>query len=113
MSFCQKDALLAQGGDRKDVFFYQADDERYIPRALLLDLEPRYDGRRSFLKYTRADQPGVQFCKCCAGFGMRSGTYSPKPFVKPRFSTPLLSQGSQWQTPRRNTFDTYALPLAT
>eukprot|EP00899_Mesostigma_viride_P027786 jgi/Mesvir1/8192/Mv12488-RA.1 len=30
-----------QGGDRKDVFFYQADDEHYIPRALLLDLEPR------------------------------------------------------------------------
>ena len=32
---------LWQGGDRKDVFFYQADDERYIPRALLIDLEPR------------------------------------------------------------------------
>jgi hypothetical protein len=30
-----------KGGDRKDVFFYQADDERYIPRALLIDLEPR------------------------------------------------------------------------
>eukprot|EP00922_Rhytidocystis_sp_ex-Travisia-forbesii_P008623 GHVS01012639.1.p1 GENE.GHVS01012639.1~~GHVS01012639.1.p1 ORF type:complete len:481 (+),score=64.27 GHVS01012639.1:46-1443(+) len=29
------------GGDRKDVFFYQADDEHYIPRALLFDLEPR------------------------------------------------------------------------
>eukprot|EP00758_Cryptobia_borreli_P004527 Tbor_TRINITY_DN4430_c0_g1::TRINITY_DN4430_c0_g1_i1::g.8082::m.8082/K10389/TUBG; tubulin gamma len=28
------------GEDRKDVFFYQADDEHYIPRALLLDLEP-------------------------------------------------------------------------
>lgn len=28
-------------GDRKDVFFYQADDERYIPRACLIDLEPR------------------------------------------------------------------------
>ncbi|KAJ3413942.1 gamma-tubulin [Chytridiales sp. JEL 0842] len=28
-------------GDRKDVFFYQADDEHYIPRAILLDLEPR------------------------------------------------------------------------
>ena len=28
-------------GDRKDVFFYQADDEHYIPRALLFDLEPR------------------------------------------------------------------------
>jgi hypothetical protein len=30
-----------EGGDRKDVFFYQADDEHYIPRALLIDLEPR------------------------------------------------------------------------
>ena len=29
------------GTDRKDVFFYQADDEHYIPRALLMDLEPR------------------------------------------------------------------------
>ncbi|CAH8480487.1 unnamed protein product [Heterobilharzia americana] len=27
--------------DRKDVFFYQADDAHYIPRAVLLDLEPR------------------------------------------------------------------------
>lgn len=24
------------------MFFYQADDERYTPRALLLDLEPRW-----------------------------------------------------------------------
>jgi len=30
-----------QGDDRKDVFFYQADDEHYIPRALLVDLEPK------------------------------------------------------------------------
>ncbi|EDW54077.1 tubulin gamma-1 chain [Drosophila sechellia] len=29
------------GLDRKDVFFYQADDDHYIPRAVLLDLEPR------------------------------------------------------------------------
>ncbi|KAL8290434.1 hypothetical protein RQP46_002692 [Phenoliferia psychrophenolica] len=29
------------GGDRKDVFFYQADDEHYIPRAIMVDLEPR------------------------------------------------------------------------
>lgn len=40
-----KDGMLedfaTQGGDRKDVFFYQADDDHYIPRALLLDLEPR------------------------------------------------------------------------
>lgn len=29
------------GGDRKDVFFYQSDDTRYVPRAIMLDLEPR------------------------------------------------------------------------
>lgn len=26
--------------DRKDVFFYQADDDHYVPRAILLDMEP-------------------------------------------------------------------------
>ena len=36
------EAFSLQGGDRKDVFFYQADDERFIPRALMIDLEPRY-----------------------------------------------------------------------
>ena len=30
-----------EGDDRKDVFFYEADDARFVPRALLLDLEPR------------------------------------------------------------------------
>ena len=30
-----------EGGDRKDVFFYQADDEHYIPRTIMVDLEPR------------------------------------------------------------------------
>lgn len=34
-------ATEGQAGDRKDVFFYQADDEHYIPRAILVDLEPR------------------------------------------------------------------------
>lgn len=33
--------FVTDGVDRKDVFFYQADDEHYIPRAVLLDLEPR------------------------------------------------------------------------
>lgn len=41
-----------EGGDRKDVFFYQADDEHYIPRAILVDLEPRvptsFNATRSF-----------------------------------------------------------------
>ena len=42
-----KDGILEEyaqhgnAGDRKDVFFYQADDDHYVPRALLLDLEPR------------------------------------------------------------------------
>lgn len=30
--------------DRKDVFFYQADDDHYVPRAILVDLEPRVIG---------------------------------------------------------------------
>ena len=30
-----------EGDDRKDVFFYEADDARFVPRCLLLDLEPR------------------------------------------------------------------------
>lgn len=33
--------FATDGCDRKDVFFYQADDDHYIPRAVLLDLEPR------------------------------------------------------------------------
>ena len=42
-----KDGILEEyaangnAGDRKDVFFYQADDDHYVPSALLLDLEPR------------------------------------------------------------------------
>lgn len=36
-----RDDLEIDAGDRKDVFFYQADDEHYIPRAILLDLEDR------------------------------------------------------------------------
>lgn len=30
-----------RGADRKDVFFYQSDDTRYVPRAIMVDLEPR------------------------------------------------------------------------
>ena len=33
--------FAVQGEDRKDVFFYQADDDHFIPRAILIDLEPR------------------------------------------------------------------------
>lgn len=43
-SILAENAALASGHqeyDRKDVFFYQADDNQYIPRAVLIDLEPR------------------------------------------------------------------------
>ncbi|KAI7819878.1 tubulin gamma chain [Kickxella alabastrina] len=33
--------FATNGTDRKDVFFYQADDDHYIPRSILVDLEPR------------------------------------------------------------------------
>jgi tubulin gamma len=33
--------FATEGGDRKDVFFYQSDDTRYVPRAIFIDLEPR------------------------------------------------------------------------
>ncbi|KAL9656543.1 hypothetical protein ABK040_005305 [Willaertia magna] len=36
-----EDFATQGAGDRKDVFFYQADDEHYIPRSILFDLEPR------------------------------------------------------------------------
>lgn len=42
---CFSDGVLEEyatdGVDRKDVFFYQADDEQYVPRSILVDLEPR------------------------------------------------------------------------
>lgn len=34
-------AVGVDAGDRKDVFFYQADDDHYVPRAILIDMEPR------------------------------------------------------------------------
>jgi len=40
-----KDGILEDpsidGEDRKNAFFYQADDDRYVPRAILVDTEPR------------------------------------------------------------------------
>eukprot|EP00708_Paratrimastix_pyriformis_P002725 GAFH01001478.1.p1 GENE.GAFH01001478.1~~GAFH01001478.1.p1 ORF type:complete len:475 (+),score=160.38 GAFH01001478.1:9-1433(+) len=36
-----EDYATAGAGDRKDVFFYQGDNDQYIPRAFMIDLEPR------------------------------------------------------------------------
>ena len=46
-----------QGDDRKDVFFYQADDEHYIPRALLIDLEPRVINSIQMSQYSNLYNP--------------------------------------------------------
>ncbi|GMH55178.1 hypothetical protein TrVE_jg7765 [Triparma verrucosa] len=43
--------------DRKDVFFYQADDEHYIPRAVLVDLEPRVIDRINSSAYRNLFNP--------------------------------------------------------
>jgi hypothetical protein len=48
-----------EGLDRKDTFFYQADDSHFIPRAVLLDLEPRV--RRG----ARAHAHGTCPCRPC------------------------------------------------
>ncbi|KAJ1974540.1 gamma-tubulin [Dimargaris cristalligena] len=54
--------FATEGGDRKDVFFYQADDEHYIPRALLLDLEPRVIDGIMTSPYAHLYNPENIFC---------------------------------------------------
>ena len=45
------------GSDRKDVFFYQADDLQYVPRAILVDLEPRVINSIRTSKYKNLYNP--------------------------------------------------------
>ncbi|EJW05217.1 hypothetical protein EDEG_00682 [Edhazardia aedis USNM 41457] len=35
------DLIEAKEGDRKDAFFYETEDNKFMPRAILVDLEPR------------------------------------------------------------------------
>lgn len=56
-----------QGNDRKDVFFYQADDEHYIPRALLMDLEPRVINSIRTSAYRNLYNPENLFCAADGG----------------------------------------------
>lgn len=49
--------FATQGEDRKDVFFYQSDDEHYIPRAVLIDLEPRVIGMIKQSSYSQLYNP--------------------------------------------------------
>lgn len=41
-----EDFVTDDAGDRKDIFFYRADDDHFIPRSLLIDLEPRVSAVR-------------------------------------------------------------------
>jgi len=56
--------------DRKDVFFYQADDNHYIPRAVLIDLEPRVVNTIINSSYARLYNPeNVYLSKTGGGAG--------------------------------------------
>jgi len=58
------------GLDRKDVFFYQADDEHYIPRSVLLDLEPRVINNIMSSEYKKLYNPeNVYLAKDGGGAG--------------------------------------------
>jgi tubulin gamma len=49
------------GDDRKDVFFYQADDDHYIPRSVLIDLEPGVFNRIKSSEYKHFYNPENMF----------------------------------------------------
>jgi len=51
------ESFAREGVDRKDVFFYQADDDHYIPRAVLIDLEPRVINSILSSGYTKLYNP--------------------------------------------------------
>lgn len=56
--------------DRKDVFFYQADDNHYIPRAVLIDLEPRVVNTIRNSPYARLYNPeNIYLSKTGGGAG--------------------------------------------
>jgi tubulin gamma len=37
----QLEEYANDSNDRKDLFFYQADEEEYVPRSILIDSEPK------------------------------------------------------------------------
>ena len=53
--------------DRKDVFFYQADDDHFIPRAVLIDLEPRVINKISTGAYRNLFNPENLFVAADGG----------------------------------------------
>lgn len=65
------------GTDRKDVFFYQADDEHYIPRAVMIDLEPRVRSRG--LQEPEAELTVASSVACFLGCCRSSTPSNPAP----------------------------------
>merc|ERR1712226_1384987 len=57
----QPDGILhdfcKDGIDRKDVFFYQVDDDHYIPRSVMIDLEPRVINKIQTSEYSKLFNP--------------------------------------------------------
>lgn len=49
--------IALNGDDRKDVFFYESDDNHYIPRAVLVDLEEKVLNRIKNSKYKKLYNP--------------------------------------------------------
>ena len=65
-----------EGLDRKDVFFYQADDEHYVPRSVLLDLEPRVVNNIMSSEYKKLYNPeNVYLAKDGGGAGNNWARY--------------------------------------
>ena len=74
--------FATNGEDRKDVFFYQADDEHYVPRALLLDLEPRVINTIQASAYRNLYNPENIFVSNNGG-GAGNRSLGPGPFRLP------------------------------
>lgn len=77
---CQEHGISPEGSleefaqnetsDRKDVFFYQADDNRYTPRAVLIDLEPRVINSIMNSEYKNLYNPeNIYLCPSGGGAG--------------------------------------------
>jgi tubulin gamma len=72
------------GGDRRDVFFYQADDEHFIPRSLQLDLEPRVINAILSSPYRNLYNPENFYVSSeggGAGNNWASGSSGPRPLL--------------------------------
>ncbi|EPR79730.1 Gamma tubulin, partial [Spraguea lophii 42_110] len=65
--------------DRKDIFFYQADDGRYVPRGIAIDLEPRVvNSVISSTPFFNQENVFVSEDGCGAGNNWADGYFSAK-----------------------------------